>query len=92
MKVKVIREHLENQVAISDLCERYQLHPNQVYKWKKELFEGAVKTFSGQHKKERENGNRQTQTLEAKLRKREGLIAELLEENVALKKSTYGER
>ena len=37
-KVKILREHLENQVSISELSERYRIHPNMIYKWKKELF------------------------------------------------------
>ena len=35
-KVKILREHLENQVSISELSERYRIHPNMTYKWKKE--------------------------------------------------------
>jgi transposase-like protein len=27
-KVEILREHLENQVAISDLARRYGVHPN----------------------------------------------------------------
>jgi len=39
MKVKIVREHLENQVSISGLSERYSVHPNMIHKWKKDLFE-----------------------------------------------------
>ena len=45
-KVIILREHLENQVPLSQLSERYQLHVNVLYKWKKQLFEEAVGIFS----------------------------------------------
>lgn len=37
-RVRILREHLENQISVSELSERYNIHPNMVYKWKKELF------------------------------------------------------
>jgi transposase-like protein len=45
-KVIILREHLENQVPLSQLSERYQVHVNVLYKWKKQLFEEAVRIFS----------------------------------------------
>ena len=46
MKVKIVREHLENQVSISELSERFGVHPNMIHKWKKDLFEenGIIRT------------------------------------------------
>jgi len=45
-KVKILKEHLEQQVPIGKLCEQYNLHPDLIYLWKKELFSEALKTFS----------------------------------------------
>jgi transposase-like protein len=45
-KVEILREHLINKVPISELCEKYGVHPNMFYKWDKLLFEGATETFS----------------------------------------------
>ena len=56
-KVKIVREHLENKVSISELSERYGIHPNMIHKWKKELFEGALETFSKKHKKQNKQGS-----------------------------------
>ncbi len=44
--VNILREHLERQVPIGKLCELYNMHPNLFYLWKKELFSGALETFS----------------------------------------------
>ena len=45
-KVKILREHLEQQVPIGKLCEQYNLHPNLIYLSKKELFTGTLETFT----------------------------------------------
>ena len=39
--VIIVRVLLENNVPISQLAEKYQVHPNDIYNWKKKLFEGA---------------------------------------------------
>jgi len=89
-KVKILREHLENQISISELSERYGVHPNILYKWKKELFEGALKTFSQKHRNRNNRQDFKTKALEEKLKQKDSLIAEIIEENIKLKKNTFG--
>jgi len=36
-KLNIVREHLVNSVPISTLAERYQVHPNLIHKWQKQL-------------------------------------------------------
>ena len=90
-KVKILLEHLDNQVPISELSERYGVHPTMLYKWKKELFEGALETFSSKHKRHNDRKDIKTKALEEKLKKKDSLIVELLEENIKLKKNSIGE-
>ena len=82
-KVGILREHLEKNIAVPDVCEKYRIHPNLLYKWKKELFEKAVELFS---KKNESQENKKIAKLEATLKNRNEVIAELLEENLKLKK------
>jgi len=84
-KVAILREHLEKNVTVPDLCEKYRIHPNQFYKWKKELFEKAAALFVGKTttRKEEEKASK----LERALKDRNEIIAELLQENIKLKKS-----
>ncbi|HEY9167462.1 MAG TPA: transposase [Candidatus Kryptonia bacterium] len=44
-KVKIHREHLENQIPLSELSEKYGIPVNDLYHRKKKLFEGAVEIF-----------------------------------------------
>ncbi len=44
-KVKILRKLLENSKSISQLAEQYEISPNLIYRWKKQLFEEAVEIF-----------------------------------------------
>jgi transposase-like protein len=70
-KVEILREYLKNKVPISELCEKYGIHPNMFYKWEKQLFEGATQTFSGDHSRDGK-GKEATQVkkLEEKVQKK----------------------
>jgi len=85
-KVKIVREHFEQGMSVPDICEKYSIHPNQFYRWKKELFEGAVETFS--RKQSKKFTTDKVTKLETRLKNRNEVIAELLEENIKLKKET----
>lgn len=87
-KVKILREHLEQQVPIGKLCEQYNLHPNLIYLWKKELFSGALEAFS---KRKNTREDEKLTRLEEKLKDKDSLISEIIEDNLKLKKSLNGD-
>jgi len=45
-KVDILRDHLENDVPLSELAERYHVNVNSIMNWKKRLFESAPDVFS----------------------------------------------
>lgn len=90
-KVAILRRHFVEQVAVSDLCEEYDLQPSLFYWWQQQLFEQGAQVFEhGSERADKQAASRITQ-LEAKLRQRHEVLSELLEEHLQLKKK-LGER
>ena len=88
-KVAILKRHLLDKVPISDLCDELGLYPNQVYGWLKEFFENGHAAFdNGRKSKAAEDANHlQIERLQAKLQRKDSVLAELMEEHVLLKKS-----
>jgi transposase-like protein len=88
-KAKILREQITEAKPVSEICERYEIHPTLFYRWQNEAMDNLAKTF------ERDKKNKWMQThleekivrLEKKLSQKNEVLSELMEEHVALKKS-----
>ena len=87
-KVAILKRHLVDKVPISDLCDELGLYPNLLYTWLKEFFENGHRAFeNGRKSKAVEDAKeRKILQLEAKLQRKNEVIAELMEEHTQLKK------
>ena len=54
-KVRILRRHLLDQVAVSDLCDEYGLNPNVFYQWQKTFFENGATAFDRQREIKQKN-------------------------------------
>ena len=88
-KVAILKRHLVDKVPISDLCDEPGLYPNQVYGWLKDFFENGHLAFdNGRKSKAVEDANvKKIQQLEAKLTRKNEVMAELMEALTEQKKS-----
>lgn len=90
-KAAVVRRHLVDKVPVSNLCDEYGIQPSMFYNWQKVLVDNAARAFDTSGT-DRERPNREAELeeriaqLEAKLARKDNIIAEISEEYVALKK------
>lgn len=89
-KAEVVRRHLGGKVPVSDLADELGVQPTQIHAWVKQVMDQAEKAFerSGGYSEKR-SSNAQAEKiarLEAKLAKKNEVVAELMEAHVALKK------
>ena len=75
--------------SVSDLCDSLQLQPTVFYRWLKEFFENGAAAFerSSRSGKRGDAQQRRITALEEKLKTKNEVLSELMEEHVALEKS-----
>jgi transposase len=88
-KVAILKRHLIDKVPISNLCDELDIYPNQFYDWLKRFFENGHLAFAnGRTSKAAEGAKDQKiEQLEAKLTRKNEVMAELMEAHTELKKS-----
>ena len=86
-KVAILKKHFVEKVTVSDLCDTYNLQPTVFYRWQKQFFENGATAFQRQSKRNNNRLEQKVTALEQKLTQKNEVLAELMCEYIALKKS-----
>ena len=89
-KVAILRRRLLENVPVSDLCEELGLQPTVFYRWQKEFFENGAAAFEQKGGRSHQAEQERIEYLEKKIQTKDEVLAELMAEHIALKKS-FGE-
>jgi transposase len=86
-KVAILRRHLLEQEPVSKLCDEFGLQPTVFYRWQKEFFENGAAAFQGKARRGDQAEQERIEYLEKKIQRKDEVLAELMGEHMALKKS-----
>ena len=84
----ILREHLIEGKAVSDLCDKYKIHPAVFYQWQRRLFENGTAAFESKQSRSRisDGYQKKIEALGQKLQRKNEVLSDLLEEHTRLKK------
>ena len=86
-KVAILKRHLVDNIAVSDLCDEHDLHPNVFYRWQGQFFKGGSAAFAQESSHELGRLKRKVAALEERLSRKDAVLAEITEEYVRCKKN-----
>ena len=84
-KLRIVLESMGGDAKLAEICRREGLSPNLVYQWRKTLMNSADAVFARQPRKNGEDPK--IEKLAAENNRMKGVIAEVIAENLELKKT-----
>jgi transposase len=95
-KLAAVRERLMDKVPISEICEKYNCAPSNFYKWQSSVLNDTAEVL--EKKKNANLESRQLNNamvliskLQKRLEEKNAAIAELVDDNIRLKKNLNGQ-
>jgi transposase len=87
-RVALLKRHLLDKTPVSTLCDELGLSPSQFYRWLQEFFENGHRAFDSDRKSKavEDAKDKKIERLEAKMQRKNEVLAELMEEHTLLKK------
>jgi len=90
-KAAILREHLIDRVSVADLCDKHKIQPTLFYRWQKEMFENLPALFERQSGSQAKALLRRNESLKAKVAAKDEVIAEIMADFIAVKKTIGGD-
>jgi transposase len=86
-KVAILRRHLLEHEPVSKVCDESGIKATMFYRWQQDFFENGAAAFQRQFRTNAQAEQQRVEFLEKRIQRKDEVIAELMEEHVALKKS-----
>ena len=88
-KVAALKRHLLEKIPVSTICDELGIAPTLFYRWQKEFFENGASAFQSKQRPavQVEEKQKRIEFLEKKVQTKDEVLAELMAEHIALKKS-----
>lgn len=85
-KVRILEEARQPGTTVAEVLRRHQLDATTYYRWERQAKEGMREALRGQVRRNGKGADREIERLKAELEKKSRIIAEVVEENLELKK------
>jgi len=90
VKAAALKRNLVDKVPASEICEEMKLQPSVFYTWQRQLFENADVALADSRSRASSRERKleaEVAALQARLARKDSVIAEITEEHVKLKKA-----
>ena len=84
-KLEILEEARAPGATVAEVLRRHGVDGTTFYRWEKQAREGAREALNGK-RRDRGSKDREIERLKAELEKKRAIIAEVVEENLELKK------
>ena len=85
-KLKILEEARQPNTAVAEVLRRHQLDAATFYRWEREAKAGMLEALQDGRRMRSDDKDREIERLKQELVKKSRVIAEVVEENLALKK------
>jgi transposase len=86
-KLKILEEARQPGMTVAEVLRRHQLDATTFYRWERQAKDAMRQAFSGTGRRDSDAKDREIERLQAELARKSRVIAEVVEENLGLKKS-----
>jgi transposase len=85
-KLRIMEEARQPGTSVAEVLRRHQLDATTYYRWERQAKEGMREALKGQVRRNGKASEREIERLKAEIEKKSRIIAEVVEENLELKR------
>jgi transposase len=85
-KLRILEEARQPNTTVAEVLRRHRVDATAFYRWERQAKEGMLQALEGRRAKNGKGQAREIERLEAELERKRRIIAEVVEENLELKR------